>query len=231
MPIAPGPPFQSKSEYAYAAIKQRILSEELLPGGVISQERVAIELGVSTTPIRESLKRLAAEGLVVLGSHRDARVTDLTVHDARSLHEVRQSLDPLAAHLAAERRSAPDIEAIDAALQVLHPLSEQSAADALIAHREFHRAIYRASGNPLLIDVLEGLWDKADRFRRAGLRLGPRSQAETARVRSEHQELADAVTAGDPDRAENVMADHVRHSLGRRVLDQLEDDQPVAPAT
>lgn len=215
------PRFQSKSDYAYELVKRLILSEQLAPGAVISQERVAGEIGVSTTPLREALKRLATEGLVRLGSHRDARVTPLSADEARSLYEVRLNLDPLAARLAAERRADVDVERVRTALGRLAPLSGSVEWEALTAHREFHRSIYRASQNVPLVDVLEGLWDKADRYRQIALRRHPVSTGDCERVHSEHQALADAVIAGDADAAHEAMTTHVLGSLGRRAIDDL----------
>ena len=221
------PVFQSKSEYAYDVVKRRILSEEIAPGGVVSQERIAGEIGMSTTPVREALKRLATEGLVTLGSYRDARVTELSASEARSLYEVRQSLDPLAARLAAERRRPGDVAAIDQALEHLNPLTGKADWEGLIAHREFHRAVYRGAHNQPLFDVLEGLWDKADRYRQVGLRAHPRTGKEIARVQYEHEALADALRCGDAAAAETMMLQHISNSLGRRAIDELAD-QDVA---
>lgn len=216
-----GPLFQSKSEYVYAEIKRQILSGELAPGAVIGQERLAEELGVSTTPLREALKRLAAENMVHLGSYRDARVTDLTAEEAQSLYEVRLSVDPLAAALAAERRTPADVEDIELALANLQPLSSNPGLEALIAHRTFHRTVYRAAHNAPLVAILESLWDKADRYRQAGLLLHPGPAQDVERVQAEHRSLAAAVTAGDATEARDVMHRHVAQSLGRRAIDFL----------
>jgi DNA-binding GntR family transcriptional regulator len=221
VPPTAGPRFTSKSDYAYEEIKQRILSEELPPGGVLSQERIASQIGVSTTPVREALKRLATEGLVRLDTHRDARVSELTPQEARSLYEVRLNVDPFAASLAAQRRTDQDAALIEARLAELLPLSGTAEVTALIAHREFHRAVYRASHNEPLVMMLEGLWDKADRYRQVGLRGRTTTRRDIARVQREHRDLARAVVNGDAPAAEQVMHDHIANSLGRRAIDRL----------
>lgn len=222
------PLFQSKNEYAYETVKQRILSEDLPPGTVINQQRIATEIGVSTTPLREALKRLATEGLVLLGSHRDARVSGLNAIEARSVYEVRHTLDPLAARLAAERRTPADAAAVEAALERLRPLSGKADWDGLVAHRAFHRAVYAAAHNQPLFDVLEGLWDRADRYRQVGLRAHPRTPADVARVQAEHDALAEAVRAGRSGTAEDVMRRHVEGSLGRQAMHDLADPTGLA---
>lgn len=214
--------YSSKSEYAYDVLKRRILSEELAPGSVIGQERIAAEIGVSTTPLREALKRLATEGLVDLGAHRDARITELSAEEAASLFEIRRVLDPLAVGYAAERRTEDDLRAVRDALERLHPLTGTADWTSLEAHRAFHHAIYRASQNTELISILDRLWDKTDRYRQLALRT-PRSAEDLDRSRREHHALADAVEAGDIDLAADLMREHIDHSLGHRALASLRD--------
>jgi DNA-binding GntR family transcriptional regulator len=212
----------TKSAYAYDEIRRRILTGEIPQGSVLSQAQMAHEIGVSTTPLREALRRLAAEGMVQLESHRDARVTPLTAEEARDLYLIRESLDPMAAGLAAAGRTDTDIADIRESLKRLTPLSNAADLEALAAHREFHRAIYTASHNPLLIGILEGLWDKADRYRQVGLHSQKDYAKDRARVQKEHEEIAEAVITGDVDRARESMQRHVVGSLGRRAIGVLE---------
>jgi DNA-binding GntR family transcriptional regulator len=214
--------YLSKSDYVYDDLKGRILREELPPGSAVNQERIAEELGVSTTPLREALKRLGTEGLIILSSHRDARVPDLSVAEARSLFEVRLNLDPLAAGLAAERRDGLDIAAMRQATADLMPLSRLPEWGSLLAHREYHRAIYHASHNQVLIGILDGLWDKADRYRLRGLRNRQHPSEHQARVRDEHESIVAAVESGDAVQASRLMYAHVDRSVLREVITTLE---------
>lgn len=217
-------PMLTKADYAYTEVRERILSGHLGSGATVSQEALAAELDVSTTPLREAMRRLASEGLVVLDAHRDARVAPLTAAEARSLVEVRQQLDPLAVRLAAERRDDADRVRIEAAAASLEPLDTGSGLAALEAHRAFHAALYRASHNDLLVGLLDGLWDKADRYRRAALETREDSRSDRIRVQAEHRAMMAAVLDGDPDAAEEHMRRHVANSLGRRAIDVLGED-------
>jgi len=218
------PPILTKNAYAYEELRRRILTGEIKEGSVLSQSRLAQEIGVSTTPLREALRRLAAEGLVELKSHSDARVAALTADEARDLYLIRENLDPLAAGLAAESRTPSDIDDIQAALAQLVPLRDASDLAAMRAHRDFHRAIYTASHNPLLTGILEGLWDKADRYRQVGLRGQEESEKDRLRVQEEHQQIAEAVISGDAARARAIMHRHIMGSLGRRAIAVLSKD-------
>lgn len=215
------PPVLTKNAYAYEQVRRRILSGQLAQGQTIPQAQLAAELGVSTTPMREALRRLGAEGLVTIDAHRDARVATLTAAEAQNLAEVRENLDPLAATLAAARRTEADIERIEAAARDLRPLAGEPSFAALEAHREFHRSVYLASHNELLVGLLEGLWDKADRYRAVGLATERDSAAERKRVHQEHAQIAAAVASGDAAEAQAVMLRHVRSSLVRRAIDEL----------
>src|SRR3712207_8503193 len=100
--------FATKSDLAYTRVRSLILSGELGPGQVLPQAALARTIGISTTPLREALRRLKQDGLVELDAHRDARVRPLDADEARDLLELRGSLDPLAASLAAQRRRSEE---------------------------------------------------------------------------------------------------------------------------
>lgn len=212
--------FETKSDFAYRQVRDRILSGQLQPGAVIQQRELAGQIGISTTPLREALRRLKSEGLVELDAHRDARIAPLRAEEARDLLELRKSLDPLAAGLAAQRRTNTDIQAIRAALAGVEPLPTPPVIEQLVAHRNFHAAIYRASHNDLLIESLEGLWDKADRYRRLALQT-ERTQAARDQKASEHELLVDYIAAGDSEAAANVMRAHIDTSLGAAAVWRL----------
>jgi DNA-binding GntR family transcriptional regulator len=211
----PAEPYSTKSDFAYTRLREMILSGEFAPGQVLNQATLARTIGISTTPLREGLRRLKSEGLVELDAHRDARVTELTPEEARDLLELRRSLDPLAVALAADRRTKADIAEIREAAEGLEPLRHGFGVDDLIVHRRFHTALYRASHNDLLIATLDGLWDKADRYRRVGLPT-ERTQSERDEKAAEHAQLVDYVIAGDADGAAAVMHQHIATSLGAK---------------
>jgi DNA-binding GntR family transcriptional regulator len=212
--------YSTKSDFAYTKLREKILSGEFAPGQVLNQATLARTIGISTTPLREALRRLKSEGLVELDAHRDARVTELTPEEARDLLEVRRSLDPLAASLAAERRTKSDIKEIREAAKGLEPLKHDFGVDDLIAHRRFHATIYRASHNDLLIATLDGLWDKADRYRRLGLAT-ERTEQERDDKAVEHAQLVECVVAGDAEGAAAVMHQHIATSLGAKAAWRL----------
>ena len=221
----PGGEYVTKSDLAYVRVRGLILSGELAPGEVLPQARLAGTIGMSTTPLREALRRLKQEGLVELDAHRDARVRPLDAAEARDLLELRQTLDPLAASLAAERRTETDVAEVRAALEGLETLSSPPSPAQLDSHRRFHAAIHRASHNALLSETLDGLWTKTDRYRRHGLEAG-RSDAEREARATEHRLLFEALRDADAQGAAELMRRHVDTSLVARSLDRLGAPRP-----
>lgn len=210
----------TKGDLAYRSIRDLILSGRLRNGDIIPQRELAAEIGISTTPLREGLRRLESEGLITLDAHRTARVTELRAEEARDLLELRRALDPLAAGLAAERRTREDLAAIRAAAEGLHALPVNASLRELEAHRAFHTAIYRASHNALLIGTLDTLWDKADRYRMMALTIDRGQAARDVKDR-EHRFLVEYIAAGRAADASRTMLEHIDSSLAVTALTQL----------
>ena len=193
----------TKTEAAYLEIRERIFDGTLQPGSVHNQEALAAGLGLSTTPLREALRRLESEGLVELKAHRDMAITALTPREVHELYAVRLQLDPYAAALAA--REAPD----DVLREIVR-LADQPAGETgrprLIANRLFHRTIYAASGNHLLTQFLDSLWDRTDRYRLLLLQ----EKIHVAAAGREHRTIARALKRRDEDEVARLMFDHVK---------------------
>ena len=216
-------PFATKSDLAYTRVRALILTGQLEPGAVLPQATLARTIGMSTTPLREALRRLRQEGLVSLDAHRDARVAPLDATEARDLVELRQSLDPLAAALASTRRTDEELAEIGSVLGGLESLPSHPSLAQLEHHRRFHAAIYRAAHNTLLAEALDGLWDKSDRYRMLALE-DERDERDRARSAEEHRLLFAAVRDGDGEAAADVMRRHVAASLGARAAERLTGD-------
>jgi DNA-binding GntR family transcriptional regulator len=175
----------------------------------LDQEALAQSLGLSTTPVREALRRLESERLVVSRAHRDTVVAPLSLDTMEEVFAVRLCLDPLAASLAA-------VHADDAARERIGALPRQEPpgddpATLVYFNRHLHRTIYEASGNTTLAEMLDSLWDLSDRYRL----IMSRSVSGLAVARDEHAAIASAVVNGSPDRAAKLMREHVAASLGQ----------------
>jgi DNA-binding GntR family transcriptional regulator len=203
-----GVPIQTrtKTEAVYDEVASRILDGTLEPGSLVNQEALAAELGVSITPLREALRRLEAEGLVHLQAHRTLTVAPLSALEVRELYAVRLRLDPYAAGEATVHARPETLDAIDA---LADRDTETTTRARLRANREFHRAIYRASGNGTLADLLDRLWDQTDRYRLLALQ----DEQHERSAELEHRRIAAALRARDRGLVEELMSRHVEATL------------------
>jgi DNA-binding GntR family transcriptional regulator len=221
--------FSSKGSLAYSELRQMILTGALAPGSRISQYELAENMQMSITPLREAIRRLSSEGLITMDTHRDSKVADMSAAEARELLEVRLSLEPSATELAAYRRTDADIAIIRAAAEKLLPVTRVWGEDAIIAHRDFHRAVYTASHNTTLIKLLDDLWDKSDRYRRIGLELPSGDEPRTIDLNQHHQ-ILELVTAGDGPGAAELARTHIANSLTASVTGALEERENESPS-
>lgn len=202
---------ESVVDQVYAVVRRRILDGELARGTRLRQEALAEELGVSRTPLREALRRLAAEGFVDFHPNRGAHVAGLRPEDVRVAYEARLVLEPGAARLAATRRPAGEIAAMREAVAAQRGSADRRAAYA--ASRAFHVALVRACENEYLIRLGEALWVPGiaqpiyDRQAEGSERM----LADVA----DHERIATAVESGDADLAEALTRHHIATAIAR----------------
>ena len=199
----------SVADLAYERIRGLVLSDELAPGSRLGQVELAERFGISRTPVREALRRLAGEGLVDFHSNRGFRVADLGLEAVLRRLEVREILEPGIARLAAERRTDTDLKELNSAIA-----REERTRSGIATHdasRDFHMALARATGNDELVRALESLW-----LVEVGRRLLSRRSASSdwqANDVEEHRRISAAVAEGRADEAERLMAQHVRDAM------------------
>lgn len=199
----------TKAEAAYAELRARILDGSLAPGANLEQAIIAREYGISTTPVREALRRLESEQLVVVRPHHGPRVANLSADELHHLFAVRLELDPLAAELAADAATEQEVVAIRALVEA--PF--RTPAERVSANREFHRSIYEACGNPVLTQVLDSLWNRCDRYR--FLLLRDDDSRDVHRHDAEHRAMVEALEARDGKVLRGLVRDHVDRSYHR----------------
>lgn len=192
--------FSSKSDVVCAMLRELIISGEIAADSPLRQRDLAARFGVSQTPVREALRRLESEGLVVTDPHRGAAVASSRngiVHD-NSL--IRATLEPLGARLAASAIT-------EAQLAHLRELNDEMVAH-LDDHerygalnREFHFAIYEAAASPVLLSMMRLLWQAMPE--------GPKVTRPHAESAAEHAQLLAALETGDGERAAEITRAHI----------------------
>ncbi len=201
-------------DQVYVAIRDRITHGSLARGARIHQEELAEDLGVSRTPVREALRRLAAEGLVEMRTNRGARVADVGYADMQSAYEARLVIEPGAARLAASARLGAPLARMRTALTA-QGRAIPSVRRSFDANREFHIALVEASGNPFLLQFVQRLW-----VARIGEVIYERQSETPERMRldaDEHEQILAAIEDGNGRRAESLTRKHLAEAMQRSV--------------
>ncbi|MEU5999315.1 MULTISPECIES: GntR family transcriptional regulator [unclassified Streptomyces] len=192
------------ADQAYRSLSDRLVTLQIRPGEPLNDERIAAELGFGRTPVREALKRLEHERLIVAYPRRGTFATEVQIADLGHISEVRQQLEPLAASLAAQRAGEADREQLN---QLLGQLADTSGGDTDLIRLDMavHRAIYAATRNPYLEDTLVRYDNLATRIWCLFL---DRLPALAGHVH-EHGPLLHAIIDRDAEKAATLAAGHV----------------------
>lgn len=197
----------SLADRAYEAIQDRLVRLDIRPGAPISEEELCASLGLSRTPVREALKRLERDRLVVAYPRRGTFATDINVTDLRHIEEVRELLEPAAAASAARLATARDRAAFRTLAAELTSMTSPEATpdELMILDMRVHRAVYSATHNPYLEDTLVHYGNLAIRIWCLFLDRLPRMATHI----EEHRDLLDALAVGDSARAAELARRHV----------------------
>ncbi|MEV0321071.1 GntR family transcriptional regulator [Streptomyces sp. NPDC050658] len=195
------------AEQAYHAITDRLVTLHIRPGEPVHDARLAEELGLGRTPVREALKRLETEKLVVAYPRRGTFATEVQIADLAHISEVRQELEPLAASLAARRATGADRARLGELLSRLEPEPERAAdrTELLRLDMAVHRAVYAVTHNPYLEATLVGYDNLATRI---WCLFVDRLDGLDQHVH-EHGPLLRAVVQGEAEKAAALAAEHV----------------------
>lgn len=186
-------------ERVHTELRELLMSGELAPGQKMSLRSVAETLGVSMMPVREAVARLVSDGSLEVLPNRAVRVPLMTLSRFRELTAVRLAVEGFAADEAARRRTnrdLADIKRFEGAFLAEARSPNPQADQAVRANKELHFAIYRASGLPTLVGIIEGLWLKIGPVLNFDLKISP-ERLRTGGAVEHHRNLVAAVEAGD----------------------------------
>jgi DNA-binding GntR family transcriptional regulator len=200
---------ESLSQAAYRRLRTEVVSGLLRPNERLIEADLSVRLGVSRTPVRDALMRLAADGLVDAG-RRGWAVHEHTRDELVAIYETRAALEGYAAHLAALRATAQDLSAIEEALR-LEERDDDIARSEAVASRnsEFHSVVFRTSRSPRLTKLIETNAEFYFNYRIASLY----TSEELRRAFAGHYRLLEALRQRDPARAEAAVREHLREAL------------------
>lgn len=208
-------------DVVFNTLRQAILRGELKPGERLMEIALANRLGVSRTPVREAIRMLELEGLVIMIPRRGAQVAQITEQDLNDVLEVRLGLEELAVRFACERITDEEIKALGLAVKEFekkmsnNDLSAQAEADV-----KFHEIIYGATHNRRLVQIINNIREQMYRYRIEYLK-----DVESRKTLvKEHYEICDALKRRDAESAVEKMCIHIRNQQ-EAILRSLEREQ------
>ncbi|MDR6988206.1 DNA-binding GntR family transcriptional regulator [Paenarthrobacter nitroguajacolicus] len=197
----------SLAENAYLLLRDRLIMLDIKPGDPINDGQIAAELGIGRTPVREAIKRLESDHLVVSYPRRGTFATGVDITQLAEVSEIRELLEPLASRKAARMASPAmrsELRAVAAAIRDLEG-QDASSQELMRYDIQVHRLIYKASSNAHLEDVLIRYDNLATRIWCHMLEKMPSVSGHI----SEHTDLLTAIADGDEDRAAELALHHV----------------------
>jgi DNA-binding GntR family transcriptional regulator len=209
----------SSANRAYAELKRRILDNELAPGDQLLEQEGAVLLGMSRTPIREAMVRLAQEGLVEIRPRHGMRVAGISPDDMREIYEILTALESYAAEAVAMRGlSASDLGSLEATLSDMEvALQKDDLVRWAEADERFHSQLVELGGNKRLSAAVSTYREQSHRVRMTTLRMRPTPTASNR----DHAALIKAIRKRDPKLARRIHYGH-RQTAGRVLIGLLQ---------
>ncbi len=208
-------------DVVFLTLRQAILRGDLMPGERLMEIQLANMLGVSRTPVREAIRKLELEGLVLMVPRKGAEVAEITEKDLRDVLEVREALEVLAVQLACKKITAEQItllrekeRAYEEAIQG-GDLTQIAETDV-----QFHDVIYGATNNDKLVVLLNNMREQMYRYRIEYLKNPDVRQS----IAQEHTALVETMRSGNSEDAEKIMVGHITNQvLGVRKIIEIKE--------
>jgi DNA-binding GntR family transcriptional regulator len=216
------------AEQVAAHLRDEILSGRLVAGARLSQEALAEQFRVSRVPIRDALRHLQAEGLVISQPRVGTSVADLSTADLEELYDMRLALEPVVARLATPRLRADDLATMRRYLDAMSSSGELSA-EWFSAHAEFHRALNTRSGRERMCSLVDSLRAQTERY----VRVYRFALERADELGAEHELIYRAAQGGDADAVAAAVHEHLALVRDRLIayLRALRPDQQLPSAT
>lgn len=196
----------SLGEMVYRQIRDSIINGELLPGDRLMELKIAEQMGVSRTPVRDAIKRLEKEDMVVTIKDRGARVASINAKDVMDATEMRVVLGRMCVRMAAKNITAEDVRKMnDANENFLRAAREGDVRKLSLADNAFHRCICDATRSKIVHGIIEVFEQKILRYKFEYLRM----EKDYFSLYYEHRQLAETLSRKDAEKAEELITSHV----------------------
>ncbi|KAB3540962.1 GntR family transcriptional regulator [Alkaliphilus pronyensis] len=203
--------FKPLREIVFENLREAILEGKLEPGQRMMEIQLAEQLGVSRTPVREAIRKLELEGLVIMVPRKGAYVADVSIKDIMEVLEIRAVLEGLAASLAAERMTDEELDQLEMISYKFKRSYQLDDIEGMIEKDiEFHDRIFNSARNEKLVQIAQSLREQIYRFRVTYI-----SEYNKAKeLVEEHQAILETISQRDAEKAYEVAAKHIENAGG-----------------
>ncbi|MGW1227847.1 GntR family transcriptional regulator [Streptomyces sp. NPDC001478] len=210
------PPVKSKADLVHESLRAAIAEGKLRPGAKVNMDELARDYGVSKIPVREAVKRLESEGLLVSRVHAGVSVAEVDLTEMRGVFLAREAIEGLIAGLVAERADGTVIAELDEVQRAMREALDEGAVDRLPGlNTSFHRTLASATGYRILDELTEQLLMTIRRYRL----VAPADPMNWRAVVEEHDTIIAALRAGDASAASEAARAHTVSQARHEVAD------------
>lgn len=195
-------------DVVFRTLRQAILTGEMKPGERLLEIHLANKLGVSRTPIREAIRMLELEGLVIMVPRRGAQVAQITEKSMSDVLEVRCALDELAVELACARITEEEKAELVAACEAFEKATLTGQVHVIAkADVEFHDIIFKAAGNPRLTQMINNLAEQMYRYRFEYIK----DESQHQMLVKEHRRICESISSKDVAASKSAIREHIEN--------------------
>lgn len=206
-------------DVVFNTLRQAIIKGELKPGEKLLEVKLADQLGVSRTPIREAVRKLELEGLVTMTPRRGVTVSGITKKHLNDVLEIRLALEVLAVELACERMTDEQLKAMKEYQKQFKEQKDSTDACALSdIDEKFHQQIYDATNNPRLVQMLANLREQMYRYRLVYMK----EMDKRSKLITEHNRIIKAIETHDAQLGRTAISEHIK-SQEKAILSKIEE--------
>lgn len=197
------------ADEVYDQLVKAIMDREIGPDDRLVQEKLAAELDISRTPVREALLRLEKEGVLHLANSGGFRLAKISEEETLELYQARAAIEGQAARILAARGDAAELDALRKLITETEEMDNPTTRDYFIANRTIHRAFMEAAGNRFLLEMFDMIWGRAMAFHL----FAAIENADIAKSLGNHIELVDVIATGDRGAALEAFTDHIQEGF------------------
>ncbi len=199
----------------YEQILSAIVNGEITPGERLIQEKIAAEINISRTPVREALLRLEQEGVLELSGRKGFAIRQISQSEVSDLYGAREAVEGYGAYWVAANRTPQRLNAIKVKVDAEQAVSNRDVEAEFKLNRDIHRTIVEQTGNKVLLDMFDSIWGKGISL----LLFAATRSNHAVSAPSVHVELFEAISTGSPEAAQSAMISHVREGLSSHIKD------------